>query len=163
MGLLQTYVRNYVLRADGSRMISKAIWYLWSELFWPHQHSWRRQFWLFMWYENWLGCMKMFLPLQTGNIKKRKKDEGQKTSKVNSFWDFLTFNTWRQWLIFLERFSSVLPEMFRCFFCDISQSTKISTFSTRKNKKVTVFTLSISYSKKGNLDFISDELVKIKV
>ena len=75
--------------------------------------------------------------------------KGQKISKAIHFWDFLTFDTWRQWLIFLERLSSVLSEMFRCTFSDISLSTKYYTqnkYLVSAKTKVTVFTLSMSFS-----------------
>ena len=146
------------MRAEGSRIL-----FLWSELFWSHQNS---ILCLLMWYDDWSGLHKKVLAFTDGKCQKGEKDKGQEVSKTNWFWNFLTFNTWRQWLIFLERFSSVLPEMFRCFFCDISLSTNISTFRTRKKKwllKWLFLPYQFHIRNKGNLDFISDELVKIKV
>ena len=115
---------NYVLREDGSTMNSKAIWFLCSRLFSSHQNSWSRWLRLLLWYDDWLGLYEEVFAFTDGKCLKEGKYKCQEISKANCFWDFLTLSTWRQWLIFLERFSSILSEMFRCTFSDISLSTK---------------------------------------
>ena len=105
--------------------------------------------------------MKKFLPLNTDEkCQKEEKDAGQEISKLNCFWDFLTFNTWRQWLNFLERLTSVLSEMFSCTFSDISLSTKyiqnkytkISTLYPQKEKS-DVYSVTFIFAKKRKLWF----------
>ena len=74
---------RYVLRADGSRINSKAIWFLYSGLFWSHQNSWSSRLRLFkMWSDNWSGLHEEVFAFTDGKYQKGEKDKGQEISKV---------------------------------------------------------------------------------